>query len=106
MPAPTPPGAALLVIELDLITARPPLAMPAPAAAPPPWVAELAAPVLASRVRLAPVGSPPLPGPLTPPPPLPAVLNVTWLELRTAVPAWFKMPPASPLVLLRVTWLA
>src|SRR5215831_8278887 len=75
MPAPIPPGAALSMIKLDLITARPPLAMPAPAGAPPPSVAELCATVLALRVRLEPCGSPPLPGPLAIPPPLPAVFK-------------------------------
>jgi hypothetical protein len=87
MPAPIPPGAALPVIKLDLITARPPLAMPAPAGMPPPSVAELFATVLAFSVRLDPCGSPPFPGLLAIPPPLPEVLNVTWLELSTAVPA-------------------
>jgi hypothetical protein len=55
MPAPIPPGAALPVIELDLITARPLLAMPAPAGMSPPSVAELCATVEAFRVRLDPM---------------------------------------------------
>src|SRR5262249_11638880 len=77
MPPPIRRGAGLSTIERDLTPAGPPLAMPAPAGLPPPSVAELCATVLAFRVRLDPCGSPPVPGPLAIPAPLPEVLNVT-----------------------------
>ena len=35
-----------------------------------------------------------------PPPPTAAVFPSTWLALRVSVPAWFKMPPALPEVVL------
>ncbi len=41
-----------------------------------------------------------------PPPPLPAVLSVTWLALRVSVPPWLRIPPALPDVVSPLTWLA
>src|SRR5262245_8926322 len=103
MPAPT--LAELWSTELPRMTARPPLAMPP--AAPPASVAVLWSTRLPLRVRLLPLtGESGLPGPLAIPAPLPEVLPDTRLALRMAVPAWFKMPPASPEVVLPVTWVA
>ena len=102
LPMPPPTGAELWSTKLPRMTARPPLTIPPTA-----LVAVLWSTRLPLRVRLLAVtGESGLPGPLAIPAPSSEVLPDTRLALRTAVPARFKMPPASADVVLRVTALA
>ena len=100
MPPPKAPGAMLALTWLALMVAVPPLAMPPAQAIGPPWEV-LRSIWLKLTVRKLELLPPMPPVPLAmPPPPTAAVLPSTWLALRVSVPAWFKMPPALPEVVL------